>query len=81
MNKMKYIVVDNGSWIDPYIFSEAVQHFEMASNIHGDVISAGFVYWTPNGLECYGESISLDVKSRPEEDSKMINKMLGASDD
>ncbi len=78
---MKYIVVDNGLWDAPVIFDEGIQHFEMASNIHGEVISAGFVRFTPNGLECYGESISLGLQSAPEIDSKMINKMLGVSDD
>jgi len=81
MIRMKYIIVDNGAWIAPVLFSEATQHFEMANNVHGEVISAGYVRFAPRGLECYGESISLGLKSAPEIDSNMINKMLGVSDD
>lgn len=77
MIRMKYIVVDNGAWFAPVLFCEAVQHFEMANNVHGEVISAGYVRFTPTGLECYGASISLGLQSAPEIDSKMINKMLG----
>lgn len=80
MNRMKYIIVDNGAWFAPILFDEATQHFEMANNVPGKVISAGFVRFAPRGLECYGESISLGLKSAPEIDSKMINKMLGAPD-
>lgn len=79
MRQMKYIVMDNGQWDAPVIFDEATQHFEMAQNIPGEIISAGFIHWTPDGIECYGESISLGVKSRPTEDTTMINKMLGVA--
>ncbi len=81
MKQMKYIVVDNGSWIAPVIFSEATQHFEMAQNVHGEIISAGFIRWTPDGMECYGQSISLGVKANPEGDTKLINKELGVPND
>ncbi len=80
MKKMKYIIVDNGQWDAPVIFDEFTQHFTVAANTPGKVIAAGFIRWTPDGMECYGESISLGVKARPE-DTKMINKMLGVSDD
>lgn len=78
---MKYIVVDNGQWDAPVIFDEGVQHFNMAQNIPGTLLSAGFVVFTPDGLECYGESVSLGVKARPEEDTKLINRMIGAPND
>lgn len=80
MKKMKYIIVDNGQWEAPVIFDEATQHYTMAQNVFGEVVAAGFVVFRPEGLECYGESISLGIESRPE-DSKLINKMLGVSDD
>lgn len=76
MKKMKYIIVDNGQWDAPVIFDEFTQHYAMAANIPGKVIAAGFVRFTPNGLECYGNSVSLKISSR-EEDSALINKMLG----
>ena len=81
MGQMKYIIVDNGQWDAPVIFDESTQHFTMAANTPGTVIAAGFVRFTTDGLECYGQSISLGIASRGEEDSKMINKMLGVSDD
>lgn len=81
MKQMKYIVVDNGALEAPVIFFEGVQHVEMATNIPGKLVSAGFVQFTPTGLECYGMSVSLGVAARPEEDSRIINKMLGVSDD
>ncbi len=77
MRKMKYIVMDNGQWDAPVIFDEAVQHFEMVGYLSGTLLSAGFVVFTPTGLECYGESISLGVKARPE-DTELINRMIGA---
>lgn len=80
MKKMKYIIVDNGQWDAPVIFDEFTQHFTVAANTPGEVISAGYVQFMPTGLECYGESISLGIKARPEIDSKMINKMLGVPD-
>ncbi len=78
MKQMKYIIVDNGSWHSPYIFHEGVQHFEMAQNVPGKVIAAGFIRWTPDGIECYGNSISLGIASRTE-DTTLINKMLGVA--
>ncbi len=80
MNQMKYIIVDNGQWDAPVIFDEGVQHFNMAQNVPGKVIAAGFIRWTPDGLECYGDSVSLGIASRPE-DTEIINKMLGVQDD
>ena len=80
MGQMKYIIVDNGQWDAPVIFDESTQHFTMAANTPGTVIAAGFVRFTTDGLECYGQSISLGIKSRPE-DTKLINKMIGGPDD
>ena len=81
MKQMKYIIVDNGQWTAPIIFDEGTQHFAVAANTPGTVISAGFIRFTPKGLECYGDSFSLGIASRPEEDSKMINNLLGVRDD
>lgn len=81
MNKMKYIVVDNGMYDTPIIFDEATDHSVMAAAVHGKVISAGFVVFRPTGLECAGRSVSLKIESAGEVDSKLINKMLGVNDD
>lgn len=74
---MKYIVVDDGLTDCPYIFPQHLQHFYMLSLVGGEIMSAGFVVFTPKGLECYGESISLGVKSRPDVDTKLIKSLIG----
>lgn len=84
MNEMKYIIVDDGMMEKPVIFDDATDHSQMASDLFGfkkDVVSAGFVSFSKDGLQCYGRSVSLNIKSRPEEDSKLINRMLGVPND
>ena len=81
MNKMKYIIVDNGMYDTPIIFNEATNHSVMAAAVPGKVVSAGFVVFRPTGLECYGRSVSLNINSAGEVDSKLINKMLGVGDE
>jgi len=84
MNKMKYIIVDNGMYETPVIFNEATDHSQMAADTFGfkkNVISAGFVSFSKDGLYCHGRSVSLDLDSRPEEDARIINRMIGATDD
>lgn len=79
MKKMKYIVVEDGFGIEcPYIFPDHIQHYMMLSDIGGKLISAGFIVSGVNGIECYGDSFSLKVKSRPVIDTELVNKMLGA---
>lgn len=83
-DKMKYIVIDNGMYDAPIIFDVGTSHQEMAFSLGGplcNVISAGFVRHTSKGLECFGESVSLNKQSRQEEDSKLVNKMLGVRND
>ncbi len=75
--KAKYIISDSGL---PMVFSELQTHADVARNIFGSnpIIGAGFVHVNHEGeYQCYGESVSLRVKSRGEEDSKILNKMLG----
>ena len=72
---MKYVVIKNG-FERPYLFSSLDQHRDVAAMIGGEVISAGFVNHTESGLSCYGSSDSLGVASRPEQDSKLINRFL-----
>lgn len=76
MFKAKYIVVDYDM---PYIFPEFINHIDFAHRVTGKpVTSAGFVYVDSEGsYKCYGESISLKLKSNPEADNKLLNKFLG----
>jgi hypothetical protein len=43
-----------------------------------DVISAGFVVFDESGAPaCYGESESLNIKSRPEDSDALFEQMIG----
>ena len=82
MTTSKYICIDypnKGEVI--IIFSDMLVHRDMArSNAHSgcQILSAGFVMENMTGrLVCYGESESLEIKSRPEIDTALVNKMLG----
>lgn len=73
---LKYIIVDDGLNEKPIIFSNLDQHNDIAYRLSWKPVSAGFVTMVNGQAECYGESISLNIKSRPEEDSKIINRFL-----
>ncbi len=75
MRKLKYIRT-RSTFI---LFSEPLMHSEI--NVHEEIISAGF-YWLNTDpkfqtieADCYGESISLRIKSLPE-DSQLLTKQL-----
>lgn len=75
--KAKYIISETEL---PMVFSELQTHADVAYAIFGGakIIGAGFVHVNREGeYVCYGESVSLRVKSRGDEDSKILNKMLG----
>jgi hypothetical protein len=78
--KAKYIINDDQI---PVIFSEVgPSHADVARALfsRSKIIGAGFCYIQDNRYVCYGESISLRVKSRDEEDSKILNRRLGCED-
>lgn len=81
MNKIKYIILDNDLYGPrPYIFSDQDQHNVVASKLKGatdEIVGAGFVTFTDKGVHCWGESVSLDIASRHELDSKIINRAFG----
>lgn len=84
--KLKYVIINEAF---PILFGEYFKHSDFASG-HGKVTSAGFVtikeIETPEGSPfcvarmlqagCYGESVSLGVKSDPEWDQKLIERVL-----
>jgi len=83
MNKMKYIIVEGAyNYPTSYIFPESIQHNAMASEVVGGtkVLGAGFVSFTKDGLQCWGRSVSLDIDSRLEIDTKIINRELKGPD-
>lgn len=78
---MKYIVFEEDGLEDIVIFSKLVNHSDMASRIGKKVLGAGFVRLGMDTASdhivgvCHGESISLNMKSRPE-DSILLNRRL-----
>jgi hypothetical protein len=79
--KSKYIIIDALVSDTPIVFSEILTHADVARAMGGKVKSAGFCYIQNNQYVCYGESISLKVQSRGADDSKILNLLLGASNE
>jgi hypothetical protein len=77
--KCKYIVVKQGSFEVPFVFSELNQHADVARALGGEVVGAGFCFIADDRYHCYGESISCKVKSRIEVDEKVLNDLLGVN--
>lgn len=77
--KTKYIVIKHPKYATDTLimFPEYIPHqdFYQDYDVHGEIISAGFVLIALGEFICHGESISLDVKSRPE-DSALANEMF-----
>ena len=73
--KQKYIITKDKIII---VFSELLQHSDFK---HFDPISAGFISFGIKNDEmtcsCYGESISLNLKSNPELDNIIARRQLG----
>jgi hypothetical protein len=69
----KYVITECGF----AIFSENLVHADIAKAMSssGDVQSAGFLSLDTSVIEVYGESISLDVASQPD-DSILLKKLL-----
>lgn len=80
--RFKYILDAYGNFA---IFSESDVHRDMARGMHNTIVSAGFCRievgaGKPHGYEeveviCFGESVSLGLKSRPE-DGEIITKKI-----
>jgi hypothetical protein len=72
--KQKYVRLKDYDSI--IIFPEVIQHREFK---HMDVVSAGFCYVDPDSVKCFGESVSLGLKSKPE-DSEIATKQVFGDD-
>ena len=75
MLKTKYIIFDT-DLLTPVVFPDTLIHVDVAKALGYPVISAGFCEIIGDKYECYGESVSLNVKSRYREDSEILNRML-----
>jgi hypothetical protein len=85
--KFKYIIFQTKNQevdiLYPIIFSGHIVHSDMAAStrhmlqmkygMEAEAISAGFITLNNMDNPCYGESISLKLKSRGQEDSKIIS--------
>ena len=72
---MKYVVHEGSLATEIYLFPNFITHNNFAFNMNfsgEDIVGAGFV---SSDLKCYGESVSLKVKSRPE-DTALLRRML-----
>jgi len=74
--KQKYVITEHGEII---VFPELIQHSTFRNF---NPISAGFIYFGLNEdgnptCSCYGDSVSLNLKSRPEDDTKLAIRQLG----
>ena len=82
LNKMKYVVfvlsghehaiiIPNESGL-----THASVYIQNDLGTQGEIVSAGFCHLNEDGPKCYGESVSLRVKSRPETDTALIKRQF-----
>jgi hypothetical protein len=72
---MKYIMFKTGDMDTPVIFPNHIQHKDMAANLKMKPISAGFFTEFAGEVVCYGDSMTLDIASRPQ-DTDIIKRLL-----
>jgi len=75
--EFKYIIDKNKNFI---IFSKTINHSDMKRIIPSEIVSAGFCSFHVShellpAVHCFGESISLNIKSRQEDDLIINNKI------
>ena len=73
----KYIVIKQNGYDEVIIFPATIEHRKM-QRLNGRAISAGFINCN---LQCFGESLSLLLKSRPEEDTRLVMNMFGTDEE
>jgi hypothetical protein len=80
MDRIKYVVLDvpmAGEEI--FLFPVTLNHKDFAAMLGYKAISAGFVGHnseTKSGFYCYGESMTMGLKSRPKEDQFLLDFMF-----
>ena len=78
----KYVIFNNGIMDKAIVFGETLSHAEIADMITRkfpgvNIVSAGFVGTTKDNKKIgYGESISLLLKSRGEQDTRALNEVF-----
>jgi hypothetical protein len=77
---MKYIVVRTPQGEEPIVFSARFMHAYLAQQLApAEVVAAGFVRLTQGGVECFGSSAGLHIRSRGAEDAVLLVHGLRAS--
>ncbi len=76
----KYIIFDNAEIEIPIVFPTLIQHKDMAAMVKtkypdAKPISAGFCRLVDEKLVCGGDSVSLQLKPRPE-DSELLTQLF-----
>ena len=84
MSEQKYVVVTENGIESAILFHGVLTHSEVKV-FGGEIVSAGFFSWGIKKDECgnpifssraYGDSVSLGLKSRPEIDSRLIDRTI-----
>jgi hypothetical protein len=75
----KYIIWDDGITECAIIFNNHLKHVDMVFKLMVEPISAGFVLINDSKVVAYGESVSLNIRSRAE-DSEIIQRILFPED-
>lgn len=75
---MKYITFEDGNFV---IFSEGMVHADVATQMRKKPLSAGFVSITASSskglfVHCYGQSLSLGIRSREQDNLKIEHACL-----
>lgn len=70
---MKYLVVRTPRGEEPVIFSSRFLHAYLAQQLApAEVVAAGFVRLSAEGIECYGASAGLNIRSRGATDAALV---------
>ncbi|MCK5611936.1 hypothetical protein KAR91_59250 [Candidatus Pacearchaeota archaeon] len=72
----KYITYDHYDGYPAYIFFDTItNHKEISGQLRAIKIhGAGFLSFREEGACCYGESVSMNIMSRGQDDEKIINR-------
>lgn len=78
MKRFKYVIAND----IPILFFMGIDHKDVARG--SKIKSAGFcrIWYSEDNqrwsCKCFGESVSLNIQSRPEEDSKLLTTVLNS---
>jgi len=73
----KYVVVKGKLCESIIIFPRHERHSDVAERMGGEVVSAGFMSIAGEHVDCFGESESLKLGSRPAKDEQLARMALG----